>query len=134
MKKQLLKEKRKMVNPNEVYQNNQVTTAKPEELTLMLYNGGLRFVRQAQLAIENKDLPKAHSLIIKTQDIVTELMVTLNMEYEISRSLLPLYEYMKRKLIEGNVSKDLAILAEVQEMLLELKNTWVEAMKIGKTS
>jgi flagellar secretion chaperone FliS len=123
-----------MVNANEVYQNNQVTTAKPEELTLMLYNGCLRFLRQAQLAIEKKDLPKAHTFIIKTQDIVTELMVTLNMEFEISHSLLSLYEYMKRKLIEANLSKDLGILAEVQDMLLELKNTWVEAMKKGKTS
>jgi flagellar secretion chaperone FliS len=123
-----------MVNANEVYQNNQVTTAKPEELTLMLYNGCLRFLRQAQLAIEKKDLPKAHTFIIKTQDIVTELMVTLNMEFEISHSLLSLYEYMKRKLIEANLSKDIEILTEVQDMLLELKNTWVEAMKKGKTS
>lgn len=123
-----------MVNANEVYQNNQVTTAKPEELTLMLYNGGLRFLRQAQLAIEKKDLPKAHTLIIKTQDIVTELMVTLNMEYEISHSLLSLYEYMKRKLVEANLSKDVGILAEVQDMLLELKNTWTEAMKKDKNS
>jgi flagellar secretion chaperone FliS len=123
-----------MVNANEVYQNNQVTTAKPEELTLMLYNGGLRFLRQAQLAIEKKDLPKAHTLIIKTQDILTELLVTLNMEYEISHSLFSLYEYMKRKLVEANLSKDLKILAEVLDMLLELKNTWAEAMKIGKTS
>jgi flagellar secretion chaperone FliS len=123
-----------MVNANEVYQNNQVTTAKPEELTLMLYNGGLRFLRQAQIAIEKKDLPKAHTFIIKTQDIVTELMVTLNMEYEISHSLLSLYEYMKRKLIEANLSKDLVILVEVQDMLLELKNTWTEAMKKVKNS
>jgi flagellar secretion chaperone FliS len=123
-----------MVNANEVYQNNQVTTAKPEELTLMLYNGGLRFLRQAQLAIEKKDFPKAHTLIIKTQDILTEFMVTLNMEYEISHSLFSLYEYMKRKLIEANVSKDLVILAEVQGILLELKNTWAEAMKKDKNS
>jgi flagellar secretion chaperone FliS len=123
-----------MVNANEVYQNNQVTTAKPEELTLMLYNGGLRFIRQAQLAIEKKDLPKAHTLLIKTQDIVTELMVTLNMEYEISHSLLSLYEYMKRKLVEANLSKDLGILAEVQDILLELKITWTEAMKKEKSS
>jgi flagellar secretion chaperone FliS len=118
-----------MVNPYEVYQKNQVSTAKPEELTLMLYNGGIKFLQQAKLAIENKDIAKAHTLILKTQEIITELTITLNMDYEISHSLLQLYEYMKQRLIEGNMKKDLVILEEVIGMLQELRTTWQQAMK-----
>jgi flagellar secretion chaperone FliS len=118
-----------MVNPYEVYQKNQVTTAKPEELTLMLYNGGIKFLQQARMAIENKDLAKANTLIMKTQDIITELMVTLNRDYEISNSLYALYEYMKQKLIEGNMKKDIVLIDEVVGMLQELRTTWQQAMK-----
>jgi flagellar secretion chaperone FliS len=118
-----------MVNPYEVYQKNQVTTAKPEELTLMLYNGAIKFLQQARLAVENKDLPKANTLILKTQDIITELMVTLNRDYEIANSLYTLYEYMKQRLIEGNMKKDLVLIEEVISMLQELRTTWQQAMK-----
>lgn len=118
-----------MVNPYEVYQKNQVTTAKPEELTLMLYNGGIKFLQQAKMAIENKDFAKANSLIMKTQDIITELMVTLNRDFEISNSLYALYEYMKQKLIEGNMKKDLNLIDEVLGMLQEVRTTWQQAMK-----
>jgi flagellar secretion chaperone FliS len=118
-----------MVNPYEVYQKNQVTTAKPEELTLMLYNGGLKFLQQAKMAIENKDLSKANTLIMKTQDIITELIVTLNRDYEISNSLYALYEYMKQQLIVGNLKKDIALVEEVIGMLEELRTTWKQAMK-----
>lgn len=118
-----------MLNPNEVYLRNQVTTARPEQLTLMLYNGGVKFLQQAKMAIEKKDIEKAHSLIVKTQEIITELMVTLNMEYETSDSLLSLYDYMKRRLIEVNMAKDLIVLEEIEGMLQELRATWVQAMK-----
>jgi flagellar secretion chaperone FliS len=118
-----------MVNPYEVYQKNQVSTAKPEELTLMLYNGGLKFLQQAKMAIDNKDLPKANTLIMKTQDIITELMVTLNRDYEISNNLYTLYEYMKQRLIEANMKKDIKILEEVVGMLQEIRTTWQQAMK-----
>lgn len=118
-----------MINPNEVYQRNQVAAARPEELTLMLYNGGVKFLRQAKMAIEQQKPEKANTLIIKAQDIVTELMVTLNMEYDISNSLLTLYDYMKNRLIEANMKKEILILEEIENMFLELKTTWEQAMK-----
>lgn len=121
-----------VVNPNEVYQRNQITTARPEELTMMLYNGALRFVLQAKVAIEKQDLAKAHSLMIRTQEIMTELMLTLNPDYEISESLLNLYDYMKRRLIDANIQKDIAILEEIENMIVELKTTWGQAMKLAK--
>lgn len=119
----------KMINPNEIYQRNQIMMAKPEELTLMLYNGGVKFLNQAKLAIERKDPANAHSLIMKTQEIITELMVTLNMEMEASHSLFSLYDYMKQRLIEANITKDIEILKEIEGMFQELKTTWAQAMK-----
>ncbi|WP_053365307.1 flagellar export chaperone FliS [Bacillus sp. FJAT-27245] len=122
-----------MLNPSEIYQRNQVTTARAEELTLMLYNGGIKFLQQAKAAIEKKDVAQAHSHITRVQDIVTELMVTLNMDYEISKTLLPLYEYMKRRLIEANIGKDSEMLTEVEGMFQELRTTWAQAMKQAKS-
>jgi flagellar protein FliS len=119
-------------NPYQAYQQNQVNTAMPGELTLMLYNGMIKFLKQAKIAVENKDIPESNRLIQRAQDIVVELMVTLNMDYEISKELLPLYDYMKRRLIEANMTKDAAILAEIEEMAVSLRETWSQAVKLAK--
>jgi flagellar secretion chaperone FliS len=123
-----------MQNANDIYQRNQVNTARPEELTLMLYSGAIKFLNQGKLALQKNDLAKVNSSLLKVQDIITELMSTLNMDYEISHSLLSLYEYMKRRLIEGNIKKDLSILAEIEDMLKELRTVWSQAINVGKTS
>lgn len=122
-----------MFNPYQSYQTNQVNTASGPELTLMLYNGMIKFIKQAKLAIENKEFAKANELIIRGQDILTELLVTLNMDYDISKQLSSLYDYMKRRLVEANIHKDLAILSEVEGMAVELKDTWAQAMKLAKS-
>ena len=122
-----------MINPNEIYQRNQVLTASSEELTLLLYNGAIKFVNQAKFAIEKKEPAKAHSFIMKTQEILTELMVTLNRDYELSNSLFSLYDYLKQRMVEANMTKDIEILKEVEGMIQELKATWVQAMKSVKT-
>ncbi|WP_342429534.1 flagellar export chaperone FliS [Neobacillus sp. FSL H8-0543] len=122
-----------MINPNEIYQRNQVLTASSEELTLLLYNGAIKFVNQAKLAIEKKDPAKAHSFIMRTQEILTELMLTLNRDYELSNSLFSLYDYLKQRMVEANMTKDIEILKEVEGMIQELKATWVQAMKSVKT-
>lgn len=111
------------------YENNQVLYAKGEELTLLLYKGAVKFIEQAKLALEKEDWQRVNDRIIKAQNIMTEFMVTLNMDIEISKSLILLYDYMKRRLIEANLKKDREILNEVQEMLVELLETWTEAMK-----
>ncbi len=119
-------------NPYQAYENNQVLFAKGEELTLLLYKGAIKFIEQAKLAIERNDLPRANNRIIKAQNIISELMVTLNMDIEISKSLLLLYDYLKQRLIEANMKKEVQTLNEVQEMLVELLGTWTEAMKAAR--
>ena len=93
------------VNPYQQYQEQSVMTASPGELTLMLYNGCIKFINQAKLFIEQKNIEKANNAIIRAQDIIQELMVTLNMDYEISKNLAALYDYMNRRLIDANISK-----------------------------
>lgn len=114
------------------YKQNSVYTASPEELTLMLYNGLIKFIMQAQAAIEEKNLEKANDSIIRAEDIINEFKATLNMQYSVSKGLLMLYDYMINRLFEANIKKDTAILAEVLEFAKELRDTWSQAMKLAK--
>lgn len=119
-------------NGYDKYKENSIYTASPEELTLMLYNGLVKFIMQGQKAIDEKNIQKAHESIIKAQDIVNEFMVTIDQSYEIAKSLLALYDYMKRRLIQANIRKDKSILEEVLGMAKELRDTWMQAMKLVK--
>jgi flagellar protein FliS len=121
-----------MANPYQAYQKQAVTTSKPEDLTLMLYQGMVKFIRMSKIALQNKQLEECHTYNLRAQDILTELMVTLKMEYPVSASLQSMYDYMKSRLIEANLKKDPAILDEVEEYAVELTETWQEAMKQAK--
>lgn len=114
------------------YRENSVYTASPEELTLMLYNGLVKFIMKAQYAISKQDMQAAHENIIKSQNIVLEFMATLDKSYEVSTNLLLLYDYMHRRLIEANVHKSTEILGEVLGFAKDLRDTWEQAMKIAK--
>lgn len=122
-----------MKNPYGQYKQNSIMTANPQELTLMLYNGALKFIGQAKIYIEQKNIPKANESIMRAQDIVQELNITLNMDYEVSTGLRSLYTYILEKLVDANISKDVKHLDEAAEMVTELRDTWKEAMKITKT-
>ncbi|WP_139491168.1 flagellar export chaperone FliS [Brevibacillus dissolubilis] len=121
-----------MHNAAQAYQKNQVTTAAPGELTLMLYNGAIRFAKQAKQAIESKDIPKAHESIIRIQDIINELVASLDRQYPISEQFLVLYDYLLHRTIEANSRKDIAILDEVEEFFVQFRDTWKEAMALAK--
>ncbi len=111
------------------YKRQQIMTAAPEELTLMLYNGAIRFVTESILAIENNDLEKAHLKNMRAQKIVREFMVSLDMKYEISHDWRRIDEYILHCLIQGNVKKDKVKLAEAKRLLVEFRDAWVQAMK-----
>jgi flagellar protein FliS len=115
------------------YKENSIYTSSPEELTMMLYNGLVKFIMQAQVAIEKKDFEKANDSIIRAQEIVSEFQVTLDMKYPVSESLMLLYDYMYRRLIEANIKKNTEILGEILGYAKELRDTWGQAMKIAKT-
>lgn len=121
-----------MQNPYNQYKENNVMTASPENLTLLLYNGALKFIQQAKIYIEQKNVQKSHEAIVRAQAIIQELNITLNMDYEISHNLRALYTYMMERLVDANIHKDRAVLDEVVGMVTELRDTWKEAMKIAK--
>lgn len=114
------------------YKENSIFTASPEELTLMLYNGLVKFIMRGIDSIEKKNIQDANTNIIKAQNIVSEFMNTLDMNYEISGSLNSIYDYMLRRLIDANVAKDRDILEEVLGFAKVLRDTWEQAMKISK--
>lgn len=119
-------------NAAQTYQNNQVTTATPAELTLMLYNGAIKFIKQAKAAIEEKKPDKAHEYCIRVQDILNELICTVNRDIPISEQFLIMYEYMLRRMVEANVKKDVTILDEVEDYFTQFRDAWKEAMALAK--
>ena len=118
-----------MVNAAEAYKRQQVLTATPEALTLMLYNGALRFMTEGREAIEKKEYEEANNSLQKAQNIITEFRVTLNMEYEIAHQLLPLYNYVYDRLVEANMKSDIQQLDEAKNIITELRDAWAQAMK-----
>lgn len=115
-------------NAYAIYQQNNVLTASRGKLLLMLYDGAIKFLRFAKASIDEKNVENANKYLCKAQDIVSELMVTLDMNYEISKSLFSLYDYMKYRLVEANIYKDKEMIDEVLNMLVELRETWQQIM------
>jgi flagellar protein FliS len=118
-------------NPYQTYQKQSVTTAKPEELTFLLYQGLVKFIRLSKQSLQNNKISDSHNNNLKAQDILSELIASLNKEYAVSESLLPIYEYMKRRLIEANLNKSIEILDEIEGLAIDLTETWSEAMKLS---
>ncbi len=114
------------------YNNSKVLTASPAELTLMLYDGAIKFCNIAILAVEKKDIEKAHNNIIKTERIIDYFRQTLDMKYEVAKDFERVYSYLSRRLTEANIKKDKAILEEVSEHLHAMRDTWKEVMQQSK--
>ncbi len=114
------------------YKENTVFTASPEELTLMLYNGMIKYANQAIIAMEEKRIPQAHEAIIRTSAIISELSMTLNMDYEVSQGLRPLYDFLNERLVEANITKDKKIIEDILPIISELRDTWKQAMEMAK--
>jgi flagellar protein FliS len=114
------------------YSNNNIAQAKPEELTLMLYNGLIKFIMRAQDAVSGHRMEEAHTNIVKAQNIVQEFLDTLDRNYEVAATMELVYDYMYRRLIDANVEKSEPILVEVLGFAKELRDTWEQAMKLSK--
>ena len=114
------------------YANNRILTASPAELTLMLYEGAIKFCNIAIMAIENKDIEKAHTNIMKAQRIIEEFQLTLDFKYEIANDFNNVYNYLMQRLREANLTKDKEILEEVNTHLIVMRDTWKEVMKLAK--
>ncbi|MEA4902160.1 flagellar export chaperone FliS [Desulfitobacterium sp.] len=111
------------------YKNQQIMTASPAQLTLLLYNGALKFLNESIIALEQGDIQKSNSANLRVQNIIREFVVTLDMSYEVSKTWAQLYEYIEYSLIQGNIKKDIGQLQNAKGILQEMRDTWEEAMK-----
>ena len=114
------------------YNNSKILTASPAELTLMLYDGAIKFNNIAIMAIEKKDIEKAHNNIVKVERIINEFRATLDSKYEVSKDFDRIYVYMLQRLFEGNIKKDPEILEEVNTHLRSMRDTWKQVMEANR--
>lgn len=114
------------------YQNNRVLTASPAELTLMLYEGAIKFCNIAESALEQKDIAKASNNIIRVEKIIDYLRQTLDMKYAVAQDFENIYSYLSRRLIQANIKKDKAILEEVNMHLRSVRDNWKEVMRVNR--
>ena len=114
------------------YANNKISTASSADLVLMLYEGAIKFSNIAIVAIENKEIEKAHQNIMKVQNIIQEFQITLDYKYATAKDFNEVYTYLLRRLREANVKKDKEIMEEVLKHLRTMRDTWKEVMRLTK--
>ncbi len=114
------------------YNNSKIMTASPAELTLMLYDGAIKFCNIAIVAVEQKDIEKAHNNIIKTERIIDYFRQTLDMKYEVAQDFERVYSYLGQRLTQANIKKDKEILEEVGQHLHTMRDTWKQVMEANK--
>ena len=107
-------------------------TASPAELTLMLYDGAIKFCNIAEVAIEEKDIQKAHNNIRNVQNIIGYLQSTLDTKYPVAQDFINIYDYLSQRLVEANVKKDKEILEEVNMHLHSVRDNWKEVMRVNR--
>ncbi len=123
-----------MNNPYDQYQKSKILTASPAELTLMLYDGAIKFGNIAISAMrqENKDVEKAHINIVKVQNIIEEFRATLNWDYPVAQDFENVYVYLLQRSLQANMAKDPEIMEEVVGHLRTMRETWIEVMNKNK--
>ena len=115
-------------NPYAAYNNSKIQTATPAELTLLLYEGAIKFTNIAIVAMEKNDVQKAHDNIMKTEKIIEEFQATLDHKYPVAKDFEAVYSYLLKRLFDANIRKDPEILEEVLRHLRTMRDTWKEVM------
>lgn len=122
-------------NGYNVYKNNSVNYASKEQLLLMLVDGAVKFAKIARQAMADNDIKKAHENVVKTEDIFTELMATLDTSAgKWAENMFAIYRFINEKLFEANMKKDINIMDEVMPLIEDVRNVWYEAEKKARNS
>ena len=116
-------------NAATLYQGTKINTASPAELTLMLYEGAIKFCNVAMLGFETNDYEKVNNNIIKVQNIITEFRATLDFKYSTAKDFDIVYEYISGLLLQANVKKDPEYLNQALIQIREMRDLWKEIMK-----
>ena len=116
------------------YQNTKIQQAKPEELTLMLYDGAIKFCNIAIMGLENNDDLKFTTYLLKVENIIDYLNNTLDMKYPVAKDFENVYNYLMKRLVEADLHREdaLEIMNEVNRHIHTMRDTWVDAMKIAR--
>ena len=114
------------------YKNNSIQTASPAELTLMLYDGAIKFCNIALAGLEQNDIQKANTNIIKAEKIINEFRATLDFKYPVAKDFDMVYDYIYRRLVDANIHKDSEILEEALGYIREMRDTWKEVMRLNR--
>lgn len=119
-------------NAYSAYANSKIMTATPAQLTLMLYDGAIKFTNIAIEAIKHNNYEKANTYIQKTEKIINEFRSTLDFKYPVAQDFENVYKLLSEKLLYANMKKDEEVLEEVLKHLRTMRNTWEEVMRLAK--
>lgn len=119
-------------NPYAAYQKSRIETASPAELTLMLYDGAIKFCNMALMAMDEGNVEKRHINIVKTENILEEFLSTLNYKYEVAKDFERVYKYIYDLLTEANIKGDRVYLEQALEHLRGMRETWKEVMRLAR--
>jgi flagellar protein FliS len=118
----------------QMYQKNSIQTASPARLTLMLYDGAVKFSNLAIEGLEEGNIEKAHNNIVKVQKIIVEFRATLDMKYPVAKDFDNVYDYIYRRLVEANMKKDKEIMEEALKHIKTMRDTWKEVMRLNNAT
>ena len=119
-------------SPQDAYKRQDVLTATPADLVVMLYDALKKNIMQARRGLERKNIQSTHDHLMKAQEIVTELVNSLDMNYDISTELLSLYEFMLTSLEDANIQKKPELLTPVIDIVDSLREAWQEIAQSNK--
>lgn len=119
-------------NPYQKYEQNAINTTPPGELTLMLYNGCLKFIKQGKEALSSGQIEDKNISIQKAQRIIQELMITLDQSIPISKEFLAMYDFISNQLMIANTKNNIKALEVAEEFVKEFRDTWKEVIQINR--
>ncbi len=120
------------MNAATAYKDSKILTASPAELTMMLYEGAIKFGNLAAIAIEKRQYDKANTNIVKAERIISELRGTLDHKYPVAKNFENVYNYIYQRLVDANIKKDNEILEEALGYIREMRDTWKEVIHLAK--
>lgn len=117
------------------YQKNEVETASPEKILILLYDGAIQFLNKAKIALEQKNIPEVHNNLIGCENIILEFINTVDVENggDFAVRIKALYEYFYNTLVQANMKKDVTKIDEVLRHLVELRATWKQAIAMANS-
>ncbi len=121
-----------LANPYKQYKQQGIMVANPVELIIMLYDGCVKQLKLTEIAISEENVQDANTSLQKAQDIVTELIMSLDFHYPMSNELMKIYEFLLNQMAEINVSKNRGGIEPLINILLELRTSWVHVLKESK--